>query len=99
MKTQTEYTSTINQWFTNKAAYLAWREAWRKHYALLSEKIREEKRERKNPDPALRGCAQYHCWALRQEATELLALRKKSKEEAQRQYLASKAAVTEASAA
>lgn len=86
-----EYTPIIEKWFTNKAEYLAWREAWRKQYALLSENIREEKRERKNPDPAVRGCAQCTCWSLRQKATKLLVLRKNSKEEAQRQYLATKA--------
>lgn len=92
---KTEYSTTIDKWFTNKTEYLAWREAWRKHYALLSEQIREEKRERKNPDAGLRACAQCHCWSLRQEATAILELRKKSKIEAQRQYLAAKA--TEAS--
>jgi len=95
---KTEYSPIIEKPFTGKAEYLAWREAWRKHYALLSEQIREEKRERKNPDASLRACAQYHCWSLRQEATALLELRKKSKIEAQRQYLAAKA-VTAASAA
>jgi len=95
---KTQHSPIIEKWFTNKTEYLAWREAWRQHYALLSEHIREEKSARKDKDPAIRASAQCSCWMLRQEATELLAIRKRSKEEAQRQYLAAKAA-TAASAA
>lgn len=93
---KTEYTPIIEKGFTNKAEYLAWRNAWRKHYALLTTEIREEKKRRKSPDASERGSAQYTCWRYRQEATRLLELRKQSKVEAQRQYLATK--VTAASA-
>ena len=89
---KTEYSPIIEKWFTNKDQYLTWREAWRTHYLLLTEQIRQEKRDRKNPDPALRSMAQWHCVSLRQEATTLLTLRRNSKVEAQRQYLALKAA-------
>jgi hypothetical protein len=87
---KTEYTPTIEKPFNGKTEYLAWREAWRKHYALLTEQIREQKLARKDKDPSVRSSAQCVCWMLRQEATALLEKRKQSKIEAQRQYLASK---------
>jgi hypothetical protein len=82
----------ISKWFANKDEYLAWRAAWRAEYQALSESIREYKRDRKDRDPAIRASAQYSCWAYRKEATALLETRKRSKLEAQRQYLAAKAA-------
>lgn len=82
----------LNKWFTNKEEYLAWRAEWRAQYAQLTQDIREHKLQRKDRDPATRSSAQYYCWKCRKEATELLELRKKSKVEAQRQYLAAKAA-------
>jgi len=83
-----------NKWFTNKAEYLAWRTEWRAQYAELSENIREQKLSRKDKDALIRASAQCFCWRYRQEATALLELRKKSKVEAQRQYLAAKQTVT-----
>jgi len=87
----------LNKWFTNKEEYLAWRAEWRAQYAQLTQDIREYKLLRKDRDPASRSHAKYRCWACRKEATALLELRKKSKIEAQRQYLATKAAAVTAS--
>lgn len=87
----------LNKWFTNKEEYLAWRAEWRAQYAQLTQDIREHKLLRKDRDPATRSRAQYYCWSGRKEATALLELRKKSKVEAQRQYLATKAAAVTAS--
>jgi hypothetical protein len=87
----------LNKWFTSKEEYLAWRAEWRAQYAQLTQDIREHKLQRKDRDPATRSSAQYYCWSCRKEATALLELRKKSKIEAQRQYLATKAAPVTAS--
>lgn len=87
----------LNKWFNNKEEYLAWRAEWRAQYAQLTQDIREHKLQRKDRDPATRSSAQYYCWSCRKEATALLELRKKSKIEAQRQYLAAKAAPVTAS--
>lgn len=81
----------LNKWFTNKTEYLAWRTEWRAKYAELSENIRQQKLNRKDKDPMIRSSAQCFCWSYRQEATVLLEIRKNSKVEAQRQYLAAKA--------
>jgi len=82
-------TDIIKNGFTTKAAYLVWRTAWKENYAALTKEIREAKTSRKDKDASVRGCAQFTCWRLRQQATEMLAQRKQSKLEAQRQYLAS----------
>lgn len=82
-------TEIIKNGFTTKAQYLVWRTAWKENYAALVKEIREYKATRKSPDAGLRACAQYNCWRLRREATQMLEQRKQSKIEAQRQYLAS----------
>ena len=88
-------TEIIKQWFTNKNEYLIWRTAWKAEYAELTKNIREYKLERRiNPDPTMKAHAQYQCFALRAEATKALELRKRSKEEAQRQYLVNRSAQT-----
>jgi ferredoxin-thioredoxin reductase catalytic subunit len=89
-------TEILNKWFKNKEEYLAWRAAWRAEYQALSESIREQKCNRKDRDPAIRSSAQCFCWRYRQEAAALLETRKRSKLEAQRQYLAAKAALVPA---
>lgn len=92
---KTQYSARLEKWFTNKAEYLEWRAAWRAHYALMAEEIRECKQLRKTaPDPEDRGHAQYRRQQLRAEAAGLMEIRKNSKLEAQRQYLAAKAAAT-----
>ena len=65
--------------FTGKEGYLAWRAEWRKLYAALSADIRTKRRNK-----------EYHVGESRM-AHKLMIRRKWSKEEAQRQYLESKA--------
>jgi hypothetical protein len=67
--------------FTNKETYLAWRTKWRAKYAKLSETIRECKRDRN------RSGREFY----RRQACGMMEVRKASKVEAQRQYLAAKA--------
>lgn len=68
--------------FTNKETYLAWRAKWRAEYAKLSETIHMCKQRQNHSSREF----------YRKQAREMLEVRKASKLEAQRQYLAAKAA-------
>jgi hypothetical protein len=77
--------------FTNKIEYLAWRQQWKAEYKDLSKRIRllklsinEGQRNRQYV-----GGLQNELRDLRAEATQMIELRKQSKVEAQKQYLAS----------
>ena len=80
-------TDILKNGFTTKAQYLVWRTTWKENYAALTQEIRKAKIQRKDKDALMRGGAQYTCWRLRQQATEMLEQRKQSKIEAQRQYV------------
>lgn len=82
----------LNNLFTNKDEYLVWRAHWRKTYKELSELIREYKSARKDESAHVRAHASSCCHIRRNEAFALMALRTRSKELAQQQYLAAKAA-------
>lgn len=88
----------VNSWFTNKETYLAWRAAWKKAYAQLAEEIREHKRDMRDKDPMVRAGGQWRRHAARKKAAYMIEVRKNSKIEAQRQYLAAKALSTPAAA-
>jgi hypothetical protein len=82
----------VNKGFTTKETYLAWRAAWKALYAGLTVDIQQLKRDRKEGGPETRSSAQWQlALRYRPKARGLLELRKQSKEEAQRQYLAAKA--------
>ncbi len=87
----------MNLPFNTKAEYLAWRTQWKANYAALSETIRQHKTDRKDKDSAIRSMAQGQHHVCRRRATQMLEERKASKEQAQRLYLAAKAAETSAS--
>lgn len=75
--------------FTNKETYLAWRAEWRAEYADLSQTIRQCRIDRD------RSGREFY----RTRAREMMEVRKESKIEAQRQYLAAKAAREQAASA
>jgi hypothetical protein len=83
---KTDHLPVVNKGFTDKESYLTWRTAWRAHYAELTKAIRKHKAARKLPDAEARELAQCWCAVYRKEAAALLAQRKQSKIEAQRQY-------------
>lgn len=87
---KTDHLPVVNKGFTDKESYLMWRTAWRAHYAELTKAIRGHKAARKLPDAEARELAQCWCAVYRKEAAALLAQRKRSKLEAQRQYQAGK---------
>jgi hypothetical protein len=68
--------------FTSKETYLAWRAEWRAKYAELSKTIRQCRIDHD------RSGREFY----RTRAREMMEVRKESKVEAQRQYLAAKAA-------
>jgi hypothetical protein len=88
--------------FTNRETYIAWRAEWRAQYKNLSAQIRTKKVELKTAFQANNYDAAYKLQRqipmLRDMATSMLETRKESKELAAAQYLAAKAAKTEASA-
>lgn len=75
--------------FTNKETYLAWRAEWRAKYADLSQTIRQCRIDHD------RSGREFY----RVRAREMMEVRKESKIEAQRQYLAAKAAAAQAAQA
>lgn len=81
-------TELLKAGFTDKPTYLAWRAAWKETYAELTLDIRHHKDNRKDESAITRASAQYQCWRLRRQATQMLAQRKQSKITAQEQYLA-----------
>ena len=97
MNTKTQYSDIISKGFTDKSSYLAWRTAWRAHYAIISTEIREAKAGRKNEDEGFKRWCQGHAYQLRVEARGLMEQRALSKVEAQRQCLSAKAAQVPAS--
>jgi len=68
--------------FNSKETYLAWRTQWRKEYADLSQTIRQCRIDHD------RSGREFY----RTRAREMMEVRKESKVEAQRQYLAAKVA-------
>jgi len=68
--------------FTSKETYLAWRAEWRAKYADLSQTIRQCRIDHD------RSGREFY----RTRAREMMEVRKESKVEAQRQYLAAKVA-------
>lgn len=93
-------TEILNKWFTNKEEYLVWRAAWRENYKALSQQIRETKQERHTTkDAHTRAWSSYQCYCLRLKAKAQMEIRENSKVEAQRQYLAAKAAMEASKAA
>lgn len=89
----------VNKGFTNKETYIAWRTAWKALYAQITKDIQQLKRDRRDGGPETRATAQWElALRYRPKARELLELRKQSKEEAQRQYLAAKATPAQAAA-
>lgn len=87
----TEITFTFTFTFTNREQYVQWRAEWRKKYAQLTIDIRKAKIDYKN-DQRNGGYPSYylHVGHLRAEASRMMLERMASKEESQRQYLASK---------
>ena len=78
--------------FTNKEEYLQYRKEWKAKYKILSYEIRETKKDirevMRNREYA--GGLQSSLIRQRAEATAMLEELKESKQEAQRQYLASR---------
>lgn len=69
--------------FTNKETYLAWRTEWRAQYAELTQTIRQCRIDHD------RSGREFY----RVQARKMMEVRSESKVEAQRQYLAAKAAL------
>ena len=87
-KKETKHMTTFN----NKETYLAYRSNWKAEYKQLSEDIRDLKLDIKDAqrNNDFTGRPQYSLYKLRKQATAMLAELKEAKQEAQRQYLASK---------
>lgn len=84
-----------NSQFKNKEEYLQYRKDWKAEYKQLSKDIRVQKyyiRGQHTPSSS----DYYELHRLRTTATCMLEELKQAKEEAQRQYLASKAALVTA---
>ena len=77
--------------FTNKTEYLAWRQQWKAEYKNLSNQIRLLKASIREGmrNRCYVGGLQNELRDLRAEATQMIELRKQSKIEAQKQYVAS----------
>jgi len=95
--------------FNSKETYLQYRAIWKQRYAALSQVIRDLKycrkyssigtdryNEIKKQHETVYGFfAQHLAWRYRQQAAAMLVELKEAKEEAQRQYLESKAKLLE----
>lgn len=78
--------------FANKQEYLTWRAEWRASYKELSARIREAKLDNKKLNRA--GQSAHNLIPYKNDATQMLADRKLSKEKAEEQYQANREAVT-----
>jgi hypothetical protein len=80
----------IDKWFNGREEYVNWRIAWKEAYAKLSAEIKAHKKERTDANPAVRCIGQGYAALKRVSAKHYMEVRKESKIDAQRQYLANK---------
>ncbi|SRR5258705_13041132 len=82
--------------FSTRDGYLQFRREWKEHYALLSTSLRQQKElikvTMRNREHA--GAHQVKLLSLKSEARLQLLMLKAAKQEANRQYLASRSTAT-----